>query len=183
MARRLLQGKTKGGSTISSIQMPSSKRVFQITEPACLRRWLRALWFFAILIVSIGSLLPDDSAPIKALSELPFSDKMEHFVAYAFLAFLPAIHERLRWIAVAAVAVIALGIGLEFCQLYSGWRAFEIADVIADTFGVCVGLAIGVPIQPVIRSNLLAAASRGTSPLNSGNDQTKLSPQRPDSNC
>jgi hypothetical protein len=48
------------------------------------------------------------------------NDKIEHLTAYAFLAFLPRIHERWRFIA-AAMGAVVLGVALEFGQLYSGW--------------------------------------------------------------
>jgi len=70
---------------------------------------------------------------------------------YALLAFLPALYERLRVVFANAAGAIALGVGLEFAQLASGWRNFEIGDMIADLAGVCLGLALGV----AIRSRLL----------------------------
>ena len=127
--------------------------------PIMVKPWLRILWLIAIVVVSIASLLPDDSAPIRVLSDFRFGDKVEHVVAYAFLAFLPAIHERLKWMAIAAPAVVGLGVGLEFCQLYCGWRAFEIGDIVADTFGVCVGLAVGVPMKPMIKFTSVSGTS------------------------
>jgi hypothetical protein len=51
----------------------------------------------------------------------------------------------------AAAGALALGVGLEFAQLLSGWRNFEIGVMIADGAGVCLGLALGA----VIRSSLL----------------------------
>ena len=114
---------------------------------------LRAVWSIAILFVVVGSLIPGDSFPIKTLERVPVSDKVDHFVAYAILAFLPAIHERWGFVIAAAIGAVVLGVALEFGQLYSGWRDFEIGDMVADAVGVCFGLAVGLEIR--IRSTKL----------------------------
>jgi VanZ family protein len=118
-----------------------------VNHPKQAKIILRTIWSIAILIVIIGSLLPGDSLPIKALDRLHISDKIEHFAAYAVLAFLPTIHERWRFVIAAAIGAVVLGVVLEFGQLYSGWRDFELGDMVADAVGVCFGLAIGVPIR------------------------------------
>ena len=111
------------------------------------KRLLRALWLVGIFIVVVASLLPADSLPMRALDRLHINDKLEHFAAYAVLAFLPAVHERKWFIVAAAVGAVALGIALEFGQLFSGWRDFEVGDMIADAVGVCFGLASGIPLR------------------------------------
>ncbi|HJT88322.1 MAG TPA: VanZ family protein [Bryobacteraceae bacterium] len=117
---------------------------------------LRAAWVMAIVIVIVGSLLPATSIPIEALGTLGINDKVEHLLAYAVLAFLPALHERWRFVLAAAVGAAALGVALEFGQLYSGWRDFEIGDMVADTAGVCCGVAAAALLRPtaVVRSVL-----------------------------
>jgi VanZ family protein len=81
------------------------------------------------------------------LGQLQVSDKIEHFGAYAMLGFLPAIHERMQVVLLAALCLAAMGIGLEFGQLYSPGRSFEIADMIVDGLGICLGLAVGIPLR------------------------------------
>lgn len=117
---------------------------------------LRVIWLLAILTVILTSLLPARSLPMRIIGQLEVSDKIEHFAAYAMLAFLPAIHERLQVVLIAALCIAALGIGLEFGQLYSPGRSFEIADMIADALGICFGLAVGLPLRTsnVVRSLL-----------------------------
>jgi VanZ family protein len=84
---------------------------------------------------------------MRALDRLQINDKVLHFSAYMVLAFVPAIHERRPF--VAAIGAVALGIALEFAQLVSGWRDFEIGDMIADAMGAFIGVAIGVPMRRV----------------------------------
>jgi VanZ family protein len=104
------------------------------------------MWLLATLVVITGSLLPEESLPVRTLERLPISDKLEHAALYALLAVLPAIHERRGLVIAAAAGAIALGVGLEFAQPQTG-RDFEIADMIADAAGVLAGLAAGVAIR------------------------------------
>jgi len=118
------------------------------------RQLLRALWLAALLAVIVGSLLSSKAAPIQMLERLPLSDKVEHVAMYALLAFLPAIHER-RSVAInVAWGAIALGVALEFAQFLTGWRDFEIGDMIANAVGVCVGLASGAAVRTRVRHRL-----------------------------
>ncbi len=104
---------------------------------------LRAAWIAGVAVVIVGSLLPGDSLPIRELASLDISDKIQHFGAYATLAFLSSIHERRKAAIWMALALTALGVLLEFGQLLSVSRDFEIGDMAADAAGVCVGAACG----------------------------------------
>ena len=111
---------------------------------------LRVLWLLSIVTVVIGSLLPADSEPIQALTRLNISDKIEHLAAYFVIAFLPAIHERRLFVCVWVLGAAALGVGLEYGQLYSPGRAFEVADITADILGVIIGVLVGLRLRPVL---------------------------------
>ncbi len=112
---------------------------------------LRLAWVLGLLVVIVGSLLPGDSLPIRELALLDISDKIEHFAAYAALAFLPAIHERRRAVIFMALALVGLGVLLEFGQLLSVDRDFEIGDMVADAAGVCVGISLGLLLRSRFR--------------------------------
>ena len=118
------------------------------------RKLLRAAWLLAIVAVIVGSLLPPDSAPIRTLDQLPFSDKFDHLAMYAVLAFLPALHEESKLVWWMAIGAVGLGIALEFVQLYVG-RDFEIGDMVADAVGVAVGLAVGLPLRKRVLKMIL----------------------------
>lgn len=112
------------------------------------------VWGLSIAVVVIGTLLPADTAPIRALDFLGINDKVEHGLAYLSLAFLPALHESRRRLVFIAPALVALGVALEFGQLLSPGREFEIGDMIADAAGVAAGLAVGWRARPLIAGRL-----------------------------
>jgi VanZ family protein len=119
----------------------------QMHIPNSLRGWLRLLWYAAILTVIVGSLLPGDSLPMRELDQLHASDKVLHCGAYATLAFLPVLTEKRRRLFLVLLGLVSLGILLEFAQLLSVERTFEIGDMVADTAGICAGVALGLPLR------------------------------------
>lgn len=106
------------------------------------------VWLILIVVVVVGSLLPARSAPMKLLDTLGINDKVEHCLAYFSLAFVPALHENRRRLTYIAPALVALGVLLEFGQLYSPGRDFEIGDMLADAAGVAAGLSLGLWMKP-----------------------------------
>ena len=114
---------------------------------------LRVLWTGCLIAVIVGSLLPADSAPMRALDKLDVNDKVQHLLAYAALAFLPALHERLRKLAVLLLIAAALGVLLEYGQLYSPGRTFDVHDMLADVLGIALGTAIGLPLRSIFTTS------------------------------
>ena len=108
---------------------------------------LRGLWMLTVCCIVTGSLLPGDSPPMRALEHLNISDKIEHFIAYCAVAFLPAVRERWKTVAAAALWAVAMGISLEFGQRYVSGRSFEVADMMADALGTCCGLGLGMYVR------------------------------------
>jgi VanZ family protein len=113
---------------------------------------LRLLWLAAVGVVILFSLLPSSSAALQAVDALQINDKIEHLCAYAGLAFLPVLHERWRTFVWIALALMAMGIGLEFGQLLSEGRQFEVADMVADGCGLLAGFVGGLLPRLWIRS-------------------------------
>jgi VanZ family protein len=112
-----------------------------------LRTLLRIAWVAGVVLVIVGSLMPGDSTPIQALDRLNISDKLQHFASYAVLGFLPALHEGRRTVMILALGLVALGVLLEYGQLLSPSRDFEILDMVADTAGICIGVVAGWPFR------------------------------------
>jgi VanZ family protein len=99
------------------------------------------------MAVLVCSCLPASSAPIQALDALPISDKLQHAAAYLALAFLPALHERRRTVIILALALVAMGVALEFCQIVAEGRYFSVNDMAADLCGVLLGVVAGHPAR------------------------------------
>ncbi len=139
---------SKKGGTRNSF----SSGVAPFTQPGLeYKTILRLLWLGAAGLVTILSLLPASSPPLRALKG---NDKLEHIAAYAVLTFLPSLHETPRILVRFALGVVALGVGLEFGQLLSEGRQFEVEDMIADSYGAIAGIVMGLPSRCWIQSSV-----------------------------
>ena len=101
------------------------------------RLWL-GLWIAAIVALVVVCLVPLDSLP-----PLPEnSDKLEHLFGYfALSAAAVQLFGSRRALLVATVALVALGIGVEFAQGFTAYRSSDPADALANTLGVLLGMA------------------------------------------
>ena len=103
--------------------------------------WLRAtryLLFAAILAIVAGSLAPSQSLPTP-----PFKDKVLHFGGYAAIATLAlfAIRHPSRQV-VGMLLITAMGVALEFGQMFVAGRSFEVWDMAANGGGVLLAFQI-----------------------------------------
>jgi VanZ family protein len=105
------------------------------------RAWIAAGWAGVIGIIVLSLIpSPPELIPVEQ------GDKVEHVLAYATLMFWFAqVYVRQPRRIVAAVLLIALGIGLEYIQGWTGWREFSYADMAADAVGVAVGWLLAPP--------------------------------------
>ena len=102
------------------------------------QRWLGA-WWGMVAAVIVGSLLP-----ALLLPDLPpGSDKLEHLLGYATLAASAVQLFATRGALLrAGVFLIALGVAIEVAQgTLTTSRAMDANDAIANSLGVCLGLA------------------------------------------
>lgn len=116
------------------------------------REILRLLWCICAGAVIVGSLLPAESAILKAVDYFLSNDRLQHFCAYGVLAFLPAIHERPRILIGLLLLTAAMGVLLEFGQVYSPGRSFDVRDMAADGFGIAAGALLGLPLRAFVRA-------------------------------
>ncbi|MDL5367165.1 VanZ family protein [Xanthomonas sp. NCPPB 2654] len=101
--------------------------------------WL-GLWLLAIAAVIAVCLGPPPQIP-----ELPSgSDKIEHFLAYFLLAWgAVQLFARPRALLLAALGLVALGIGIEFAQgALTTDRLADPRDALANSVGVAAGMAL-----------------------------------------
>jgi VanZ family protein len=108
-------------------------------------RSLYLLWILSILLVVSGSLLPASSPAMRAIGLLPVGSKILYFCAYTWLALLALLAVKRRPVALlAALAMILLGVALEFGQKLIPGRGFEIRDMFINGFGCLTGIAIAI---------------------------------------
>jgi VanZ family protein len=108
-------------------------------EPVSLRRApllliFRCAFLMAVIMLSVGSLIPSDYLPVH-----PLRDKLLHFGGYAVVSGLAmfAIRSPARQVTCLLLLTV-LGIALEFGQMLVPGRAFELWDMAANGCGVFV---------------------------------------------
>ncbi|KAB8190785.1 VanZ family protein [Lysobacter maris] len=103
--------------------------------------WLGA-WLALVAAVVTASLLPAAELPAAPFDGV---DKLEHFLAYAVLAagaVMLFARGGIHWL--LAIALVALGVGLEFAQgALTASRQADAADALANTLGVLAGASLG----------------------------------------
>jgi len=78
-----------------------------------------------------------------------FSDKYEHIAAYAVLMlWFCQIYLSTAQRGCIALLLVALGVTLEFLQRATGYREFEVADMVAGAAGICLGWLLAPPRLP-----------------------------------
>jgi len=96
--------------------------------------WKAAGWMLVLAIITLSL------TPAPPHLNLEQGDKLGHFAAYGLVTLwfaqpYTALRQRI-WL---ALGMVALGIALEYAQRATGYRSFEVADMVADTLGVAIG--------------------------------------------
>lgn len=101
-----------------------------------LRILARAAFVLAVLVVIVGSLTPAAEMP-----EIAVSDKIQHFAAYAGLAFLALVgwprQGPFGW---PVMSVVVAGPTIEVLQHLVPGRSASVGDAAADIAGVVIGV-------------------------------------------
>jgi VanZ family protein len=88
---------------------------------------------------------------------VPEGDKIQHMAAYAVLTlWFAQLSANPRHRLATAMALIGLGVALEFVQRTTDYREFSYGDMLADALGVMLGGWLAPPRMP----NLLLRAER-----------------------
>ena len=93
--------------------------------------WLALFGSYALAV------LPQDNQPIVT----PFSDKGNHFLAFATLTILILYGYRVSYLK-AFILMLAYGIWIEITQLFLVDRYAEVMDVVADVVGIVLGIVL-----------------------------------------
>jgi VanZ family protein len=120
--------------------------------PLLLRRiWWAIGWFGVALAVYLSLMHNPPTLDVEQ------GDKLQHLAAYGTLMlWFSQLSVGLRRRRLTAVALVALGIAIEYMQLATGYRDFSDADRVADAIGVALGWILAPPRLP----NLLALTTR-----------------------
>ena len=113
------------------------------------RLWLAIGWSLVLLVVYL-SLTP---RPL----EIPVEegDKVGHMLAYAALMLWFSQLYFVSWKRLqVGCSLVALAIGLEFAQRYTGYRTFEVADMVAGGVGIVIGWCLAPPRGPAFLAYL-----------------------------
>jgi VanZ family protein len=128
----------------------------QLSEPAVGPQWrprVLAAWLPAALYTGLIWFLSSQTIDIKLIEDVPMRDKGVHFVEYGVLGFFlaHACHQtwprqRLRYV-LALWLTWALGLVDELHQLYVPGRSADALDLMADTLGGAVAIALVAAVQ------------------------------------
>lgn len=121
-------------------------------SPQTLRQAWWAIGWLGVAAAIYLSLMHDP--PTLAVAE---GDKLQHAAAYGMLMlWFAQLTDRRDGRGVIALALIGLGIALEYAQLATDYRDFSVGDMVADGLGVALGWLLAPPRLP----NLLALTAR-----------------------
>ena len=113
--------------------------------------WLVLGWMLVLLVVYLSLTPAPITLPVRE------GDKFSHVFAYfVLMSWFANLYPRLSVRAQFAAGFIALGVILEFVQLWIGYRSFEVTDMTAGALGVAAGWATAPPRLP----NYLSFAER-----------------------
>lgn len=108
------------------------------------KAWLAAGWLGIGLAVFL-SLTP--APPQIDLGS--YTDKWEHITAYAVLMWwFSHLRTTLSERALTGIALVVMGIAIEFAQHATAARTFEISDMLAGALGVVLGWLVAPPRMP-----------------------------------
>ena len=99
------------------------------------RVWLASGWLLVVLVVCL-SLMPHPPEPLSFKN----ADKLEHVFSYAMLAlWFCQLYRSVKLRAAVVIALVGLGVALEFVQGWTGYRMFDVLDMLANSVGVMLG--------------------------------------------
>ena len=128
------------------IALPGASALKPLRWP---RLWL-GLWWFAIALVALGSLLP-----AMLLPQVPEGgDKLEHLLGYGLLAAMAVqLFGTRAALLRAGLGLVLLGVLLEIAQgVLTATRAMDPLDALANMLGVALGLATAaLPVRDWLR--------------------------------
>jgi VanZ family protein len=105
---------------------------------------LQRVWIaFGLCFIALVVYLSLTADPLQI--DLPMPFKVGHVTAYAWLMlWFSQVVRSVRSRGLLALALVGLGVALEFAQGMTGYRTFSYSDMLDDGIGVAVGWALAV---------------------------------------
>ena len=101
--------------------------------------WSRCGVAFVLLVVYLS--LAPHAPDVGRMHDV----KVGHFLAYGWLMFwFCQIHRSLGRRVSIALALVLMGVALEYAQRMTGYRSFAYGDMVDNALGVAAGLALGL---------------------------------------
>lgn len=114
------------------------RRLLSVNHLRFRRLWI-GVGVLLILLVSLGSVL---SLP-STVQSVMVHDKLLHTLAYACLmGWFSQIYRHDLTRLVLVIGLILMGIAIEFVQGSTGYRQFDVLDMVANTSGVVLAWAL-----------------------------------------
>jgi VanZ family protein len=103
----------------------------------------KPLWYWLGAVMT-GIVVYLSLMPSPPQLDMTAGDKLQHLAAYSVLGFWFAMLalENWRQLCLAVGPLIGLGLVLEFIQGMTGYRTFDIGDMLANSLGVVSGSAL-----------------------------------------
>ncbi len=106
--------------------------------------FISVIWIISISMVVYCSLVPRVELPVDFWQ----ADKLYHFISYGWLSVLPMIgYSGRKFALTSSFTMILLGVLIEMAQWYVPGRTFSVADIIANTLGVFLGIYSGSSLK------------------------------------
>jgi VanZ family protein len=116
-----------------------------VTDPTFLvrRAWWAIGWFGIALAIYLSLMHNPPTLDVEQ------GDKLQHLAAYGMLMlWFSQLSLDAGWRRLTALALVALGIAIEFAQLATDYRDFSYGDMAADALGVALGWSLAPPRLP-----------------------------------
>jgi VanZ family protein len=114
-----------------------------VAVPPALRArklWLVIGWALVLFVIYMSL------TPVPVEIPVEEGDKFGHAFAYAALmVWFASLYDDRNTRLLFAIGFVSMGVALEFVQRETGYRTFELADMVADAIGVIAGWALAPP--------------------------------------
>lgn len=128
-----------------------------------MKNFLKEYKFTCILVFAILVLLllpmnggeSDGSGFLSIVTSfVPFVDKIVHFFLFSFLSLVNSLENKGRIRGIGCLLFLSLfAISTEVLQKISGYRSFDVQDIIADLIGVVFGFCLGMKLEHFLRKD------------------------------